>query len=237
MRSGLWLCALIGLWTSPVAADIVSAEYTQPTTRYDHGILGDRVEYGALRIITDTQSGSAPLGQITIVLPWDHVFEDITPRLADIDNDGDLEVIVIETDISKGAAIAIYDETGKITETQHIGSTHRWLAPIGIADFNGDGDVDIAYVDRPHLAKKMRVVSYRDGRLVKVAKASKLTNHKIGWDFIAGGVRDCGSGPEMITADGAWRNIVATQLVGRNLVSEKIGTYNGPDSLNAALSC
>lgn len=230
MRFGLILCAIFDLWAFPVIADIKSATFINPTTRYNHGILGDSIEYGGLRI----RDGNKKL---TITLPDDHVFEDITPRLVDVDNDGNVEVIVIETDTSKGAALAIYDETGKLAETPHIGTSHRWLAPIGVADFNADGDIDIAYIDRPHLAKRLRVWSYHDGKLTEVAHTSNLTNHKIGWDFIAGGVRDCGAGSEMITADGAWRNVVSTRFEGGKLVSRKIGTYKDPDSLKTALSC
>ncbi len=230
------ICAFIGIWASTAFADIKSAEFRDPTTRYTHGILGDAVEYGSLHIsVADKVTGKK--NTVTIELPWDHVFEDIKPRLADIDNDGNLEVVVIETDVSKGAALAVYDEFGKLAETPHIGRSHRWLAPVGIADFNGDGDMDIAYIDRPHLAKKLRIWSYRNGKLVKIASAKNLTNHKIGWDFIVGGVRDCGNGPEIITANGGWRKIMLTQMNGVTLRSETIGPYNGPDSLKAALDC
>jgi hypothetical protein len=236
MRIGLPICALIGIWASSAFADIISAKFSDPTTRYNHGILGDAIEYGSLHIsVTDKVTGTNTT--VTIELPWDHVFEDIKPRLADIDGDGDFEVIVIETDVSKGAALAVYDAFGKLAETPHIGQSHRWLAPVGIADFNGDGDIDIAYIDRPHLAKRLRVWSYRNGKLVKTARAKNLTNHKIGWDFIAGGVRDCGTGPEIITANGSWRKIMSTRMNGVTLRSETIGPYNGPDSLKAALGC
>ncbi len=236
MRFGLPICAFIGFWASFAFADIKSAEFSDPTTRYNHGILGDAIEYGSLHIsVIDKVTGKN--NTVTIELPWDHVFEDIKPRLADIDNDGNLEVVVIETDVSKGAALAVYDEFGKLAETPHIGRSHRWLAPVGIADFNGDGDMDIAYIDRPHLAKKLRVWSYRNGKLVKIASAKNLTNHKIGWDFITGGVRDCGTGLEIITANGGWRKIMSTRMKGMTLRSETIGPYNGPDSLNAALGC
>lgn len=236
MRIGLPICALLGLWASFAFADIKSAEFADPTTRYNHGILGDAIEYGALHIfVTDKITGKTK--KVTIELPWDHVFEDIKPRLADVDNDGNLEVIVIETDVSKGASLAVYDEFGKLAETPHIGRSQRWLAPIGIADFNGDGDMDIAYIDRPHLAKVLRVWSYQNGKLVEIANTRTLSNHKIGWNFIAGGVRDCGHGPEIITADGGWRKIMVTRMRGATLHSKPIGSYNGPDSLKAALSC
>jgi hypothetical protein len=161
-----------------------------------------------------------------------------------MDGDGRKEVITIRSHEDKGAQIAVYkmeNEYPFVVEldatTPYIGQPHRWLAPVGIADFNGDGDMDIAYVDRPHLAKTLRIVSYRKGELIEIATASNITNHKIGWDFIAGGVRNCGQGPEMITVDGAWQNIIATRLEGNTLVSNEIGAYKGPKSLTAVLEC
>jgi hypothetical protein len=44
-----------------------------------------------------------------------------------------------------------------LAATPHIGSANRWLAPIGAADLDGDGRVEIAYVDRPHLARTLRI--------------------------------------------------------------------------------
>jgi len=218
------------------------AFFEGPTDRYQHGILGDKMEWSELTILQQGSPSHGPNFSTTFTLSKSRVFEDIQPRIADITGDGQLEVIVIETDVDKGAQLAvyghaIYTKLHKIAATPHIGTSHRWLAPVGIADFNGDGDMDIAYIDRPHLAQVLRVWSYRDGKLVEIANTPNLTNHKIGWNFIAGGVRNCGVGPEMITADGAWRNVISTLFEGGKLVSRKIGTYKGPDSLKAALSC
>ncbi len=223
--------ALVALTATTACAEtIVSAQYTDPTDRYAHGILGDAIEWGALVITTST-------GTRRFTLPQDRVFEDVAPRLVDLDNDGTPEVIVIETLASEGAQLAIYDATGKIASTPHIGRTNRWLAPIGAADLDADGAIEIAYIDRPHLAKTLRVWRYEGGALTHVADLEGLTNHRIGEADIGGGVRDCGNGPEMITASGDWRNVMATTLVDGQLSTRVLGDHIDRGSFATALAC
>ena len=216
--------------TSACAETIVSAQYDAPTDRYAHGILGDAIEWGELQITTD-------LGVRSFVLPQDRVFEDVAPRLADLDGDGTAEVVVVETLNREGAQLAVYDETGKIAATPHIGRTNRWLAPIGVADLDGDGIIEVAYIDRPHLAKTLRVWRFVDGALEPVAELTGLTNHRIGENDIGGGIRDCGQGPEMITASADWTKVMATTLTNGQLTSRAIGTHVNRSSFATALAC
>lgn len=217
-------------------ADVIAADYTAPTTRYQHGVLGDTVEYGALVLTIKGASGtSAPL---TITLPEDRVFEDLAPRLVDLDLDGDNEVVVVETAAAFGAQLAVYDESGrKIAATPHIGRSYRWLAPIGATDLDGDGFVEIAYIDRPHLAKTLRIWRFRDGALTEVASAPGLTNHRIGEDFITSGVRKCTDTPELITVDAGWQNVVASRLVEGRIESRDIALFWGRETVEQALTC
>ena len=224
------LAALVTCLASPSKAGVISADFAAPTTRYAHGVLGDAVEFGILILRTTT-------GEVLIELPDNHVFEDLKPRLYDIDGDGDDEAIVIETDMKLGAALAIYDETGKLAETPHIGRAFRWLAPLGAADLDGDGAVEIAYIDRPHLAKTLRVWRYSKGALEPVADMPGLTNHRIGEDFISGGIRDCGDGPEIVTASANWSRVMVTRLVAGQLETRDAGKFEGPESLAHALDC
>lgn len=238
------LFGVVALFAAPVTAGVVSAEFSAPTTRYAHGILGDEIEYGAMvlqyrnnRSQFTKQDAVLRRGSVTIRLPLDHVFEDIAPRLIDIDNDGDFEVMVVETDVAKGAQLAIYDETGKIAETPHIGRTHRWLAPIGAADLDGDGLVEIAYIDRPHLARLLKIWRFENGKLTLVTERGGLTNHQIGQDYISGGIRDCGKGPQMITTNADWSKIIASKLVEGKIHSVEIGPHKGPKSFKRAMGC
>ncbi len=246
----MWrLAAALLALASPVAADrILSAEFANPTTRYAHGILGDAIEWGTLRIEVGTTVGDSDSlfsGKRSLTyefdLPEDRVFEDLEPRLWDITGDGAPEVVVILSRVDLGASLVILglidDKPVEIASTPHIGRPNRWLAPFASGDFDGDGNIEIAYIDRPHLAKSMRIWRYTDGDFREIAFQNEVTNHKIGQDFIQGGVRDCGDGPRLITANANWTKIVATQLTQTEITARIIGDFTGPASLAAALNC
>jgi len=231
MRGLALIAALLLLPGLAAAQAITAARYTDPTDRYGHRVLGAGGEWAAMELTLDDGTTRR------VTLPDSLVFEDTAPRLADLDGDGAPEVIVVESSLTEGARLAIHGPDGRIAATPHIGTRNRWLAPVGAADLDGDGQVEIAYIDRPHLAQLLRVWRFRDGALTRVADARGLTNHKIGWDFIPGGIRHCGGAPEMITALSGWSQITATRLNGGTLTSRPIGHYRGPDSLDAALAC
>lgn len=225
------LCALaLALWPVLAGAEpITAARYSEPTTRYDHGVLGDAVEWGALEMDVAGR-------EITLRLPETHVFEDIAPRLVTLP-DGDVVVMTVETSIAQGARLALYDENGVVAATPYIGQTNRWLAPIGAADLDGDGAIEVAYIDRPHLARILRVWRYADGALTFVAQTPGLTNHRIGESDIGGGLRDCNGVIEMITANADWTRVMATRLVDGTLVSRDMGPHRGRADLTAAQRC
>lgn len=210
---------------------IVVAHYADPTTRYDHGVLGDAIEHGTLELTL--QDGKT----VRFVLPQSLVFEDTAPRLADVTGDGLVEVVVVESSQTKGARLAVYNADARIAQTPFIGQRNRWLAPVGVADLDGDGHIEIAYVDRPHLAKTLRVWRYRAGALSEVASLSGVTNHRIGERDIAGGIRTCAGLPEIIVARADWRRLLAVRFDGRTLAGRDIGPHMSRDSFSRALSC
>lgn len=236
-RGALQALVLFATGAMSAAAGVASAEgvtaarFTDETTRYAHGVLGDAIEYGALSLTTDRGR------RLRIILPEHSVFEDLEPRVVDLDGDGAAEVVVVESHRDLGGQLAVYGPQGKIAATPHIGRTNRWLAPIGAADLDGDGAVEIAYIDRPHLAKTLKVWRYSDRTLIEVTEMAGLTNHRIGEAFISGGLRDCGSGPEMIVAEANWSGTVAVTLSGGRLSRASLPYPATRDGFAAALAC
>ncbi len=84
------------------AANIESAWLSEATDRYDHGVLGDEIEASAVAV--RLRDGRV----LRYELPRDSVYEDLTPRLYDMDGDGDDEIILVRSDIYGGAAVSMF---------------------------------------------------------------------------------------------------------------------------------
>lgn len=214
--AGRWIASVLAgllMPSSVVAWEITAAEFTDPTDRYPHGVLGDDLEWSGLRLEV-TRGDEKRLWALDF--GTDLVFEDLVPRLWDITGDGLPEVVVVQSHQTLGARLVIIGLEGpspvELAATPHIGTRFRWLAPIAAADLDGDGHIEIAFVDRPHLVKMLRVWRYADGRFSEIANLPGLSNHRIGDAVIPGGLRDCGGDLELITADADWQSIMATRL-------------------------
>jgi hypothetical protein len=218
--------------------EISRAWYDTASQRYEHNVLGRTGD--PIRLWLYAPYAGANCGE-AITLDESHVFEDTAPRLADLDGDGTNEAITVRSHIAQGAQVAVYgvrDGTaGLIATTPYIGTRHRWLAPLGAADLDGDGAMEIAFVDRPHLARTLRIWRWENDSLTEVAAATGLTNHRIGEATISGGIRDCGAGPEMILATADWSQVVAVTYDGTAISARVLAAFDGFATFDAAMDC
>jgi hypothetical protein len=154
------------------------AWYGSPTSRYQHGILGDAIEAGSLHV--EYRDGR----RYSLFLPETEVFEDRTPRLVDLDGDGRLEVVTIRSFVNAGASVAVFDvrdeKLVELAATEAIGRPNRWLNIAGIADYAGLENLQIAYVKTPHIGGTLYFVEWQGNKLVPIASMPGFSNHKIG---------------------------------------------------------
>jgi len=158
--------------------DIKAAWLAGPTGRYEHGVLGDAIEAAALKVETET-------GRIlSYELPEESVFEDLIPRLVDLDGDARDEILVVRSTAGSGAAVVVLgireDRLRLIAESPSIGRSRRWLNPLGAGDFDDDGSLEIAVVQTPHLGGVLVVYRLEGMRLVETVRKSGFSTHVIG---------------------------------------------------------
>lgn len=169
-----------GFVASASSGDIVRAWYGRPTGRYAHGVLGDAIEGGSL--VAQTGGGTT----VEFVLPESQVFEDITPRIRDLDSDGKNEIVTIRASRSGGAAVAIYGMRGgdlvEIASSSENGRANRWLNIAAILPGTGDGGTEIVGVRTPHIGGRLFTMSMApDGSITERNDIARdLSNHLIG---------------------------------------------------------
>lgn len=224
----------------------VRAEYLAPTDRYPHGILGRVQGWGALMVELRPCGDCEPARPgLRIDLPQDRVFEDLAPRLWDVTGDGGPEVVTVESDAREGARLAVWEAvaTGEGASlrlraaTPFIGTRFRWLAPVGAADFTGDGVPEIAYVETPHLGRTLKLVGLRGSRLEEIARLEGVTNHAIGEERIHGGIRHCDGRPEIVVMSGDRADVLAIRYEAGRLVPRVLEPASEGGVREGALGC
>ncbi len=157
---------------------IQAAWLTGSTNRYSHGILGDEIEASGLAVID--RAGK----RYSLELDKNSVFEDRKVRIADLDKDGQEELIVVRSYLDSGAALSVYGIRNNklilIAEIPSIGTSNRWLNPAIVADVDNDGELEIAYVETPHIGGILHVLALRKNKLVYKYRSTSTSNHGIG---------------------------------------------------------
>lgn len=161
----------------------VAAWFAGPTERYGHGVLGDEIEAESLVVARGGRTFAHSL-------PADSVFEDLEPRILDLDRDGAPEILAIKSYRDAGATIALYGlrdgGLAPLAEAPPIGTAFRWLNPAGAADYDGDGALEIAVVQTPHIGGELIHYAWDGGPVLsEERRVFGYSTHRIGSTVLA----------------------------------------------------
>ena len=169
-------CALVA--HAARAETLTGARYSVQVERYGHFALGRPHEYA--RISAATSSGRT----LTLDLPEDEVFEDLAPRLVRLAPGEAPELLTIISKRNSGARLALIRLTAEglaiSAQSPAIGTPHRWLNPVGVADLDGDGRAEIIAVITPHIGGTLKVYQRSGSHLVETSALAGFSNHAYG---------------------------------------------------------
>jgi hypothetical protein len=178
------------------------ATYTRATDRYTHGIMGDALEGGGLAVLEVANGAVNVVAEIE--LP-ENVFEGISPLWADIDSDGEQEIITTYSNPRDGAALRAYEANGNaLANTTPIGQGGRWRHQVAVAPFGFNGETQLVDVRTPHIGG---IVEFFDlvGDAIEIQNAQLgYTTHIIGsrnLDMGLAGDFDGNGIPELVGLD------------------------------------
>lgn len=164
------------------------------TERYRHGALGDTIEGETLYVVdAETAQISA---EATLDAPV--VFEGLQPLVADLDGDGEPEIVTTVADGRNGARIAVFAPDGSRLAT---GPIHEpgWRHQLAVAPFGPDGRPELAVVRQPHVERLLEFYRLREGSLDVVATADAFASHTYGSHILSGAVAGAFGGDSTAT--------------------------------------
>ncbi len=174
--------ARITLGSLDGSAGLQALVLSDPTDRYPHGTLGDKLEASAVTVMTVAPNALVFRGRYMVRAPA--VIEDLIPILAPIGEGRRPAVVVVKSAPRLGSAVMAlgWREGGleRLAEGAAFGQSNRWVHVIGAADLSGDGIPELIAVNTPHLAGVLVAYERRGNVLVPTAKALGYSSHTLG---------------------------------------------------------
>jgi len=155
---------------------------SDPTERYPHGVLGDKLEASAVTVIAVAPNALTIRFRYVVRAPA--VLEDLIAIMAPIGEGRHPAVVVVKSAPRQGSSILVlgWREGGLevLAEGPAVGQSNRWVHVIGAADVSGDGIPELIAVNTPHLAGVLVAYARRAASLIPSAKAVGYSSHAAG---------------------------------------------------------
>lgn len=172
---------------------------SHPSGEYAHGVLGDALEATQITVV---ETVPKPHIASVIDMPPGKVIEGLAPIWADINGDGEREIIVTLSDAASGAQLVVFAENGEqIALSEPIGQGYRWRHQIAVAAFGPQHESELATVLTPHLGGVVEFFRISGDQLVRVAQLPGYTSHVINTrnlDMALAGDFDGNGQPELL---------------------------------------
>lgn len=151
------------------------------TDRYRHGALGDAIEGGSVVVVdtaTATVETRAAVGPPAVV-------EGLGPIAADLDGDGERELLVTVSDAADGARIAAFRPDGRRIGTGPVHGS-GWRHALAVAPFGPGGRLELAVVRKPHVEHVLEFYRLTGDSLDVVATVQGFRSHTYGSRILDG---------------------------------------------------
>lgn len=138
---------------------------SNPTIRYPHGALGDKIESERVLILEncgDIHDMFKFCLKNVLQPPDNKVFESLSPIVVNLSssNNGYKQITLIASDDEVGSNIVIYGMDSKmIFSSEPIGKPFRWILILGYGDFNGP---KLVVNEIPHLDGIIKFISIKN---------------------------------------------------------------------------
>jgi len=183
---------------------------TKPSTRYPYGIAGDELEATEITLL-ETRPSLKVAERIAII--GQRVAEGISPIWADVNGDGQREIIVTISDSENGAQVVVFSESGKrLAEGPAVGRGNRRRHQIAVAPFGVNGELELAEVLTPHIGGIAGFYRLDGDTLDLVAQQDGVTSHPIrsrNLDMGLAGDLDGDGQPELVVFDQQFQEVRA----------------------------
>lgn len=151
---------------------------TKPSTRYPHDIAGDQLEATETTLLETVPSLRVV---ISIAIPGQRVVEGVSPIWADLNGDGQREVIVTQSDAEQGAQAVVYSKSGEqLAAGPAVGRSNRWRHQLAVAPFGSNGEIELAEVLTLRIGGIAGLYRLNGDSLDLVVQRDGVTSHPLG---------------------------------------------------------